>query len=119
MAKKKLARFGELSEAKKKLKIHKASGSENIHQEMVKYIGAEGKNWQLNILREQGNKRKIPEEWKVNESQSSVAFKLYTRIVHNRLRNIVDSRMKEKQAALGKGRRKEIHSQQRTYLKKK
>ena len=113
----------ELEEAIRNIKTGKAKGLDEIDPEMIKYLGHEGKKWLLNILRMIWSTGKLPNDWEQNMiipiykkgdftncqnyraiCISSICFKLYTQILEKRLREYVDGKIAQEQAAYMKGK---------------
>lgn len=108
----------EIEAAIQKIKTGKAGGEDGIAPEMIKWLGRKGKEWILNMFREAWNKQEIPKDWEENlivpiykkgeqthcENYRAIClaqtiYKLYTRILENRLRRCVECKLEEEQAA--------------------
>lgn len=111
-----------------KLKVGKASGGDGIAPEMIKWGGAKVKEWIWVLCKTAWNENTIPQDWERNiiiplhkkgaptEMEnyraiclSSIPFKIYTRIIERRLRNEIENKMEEEQAAFRKNRQTNDH----------
>lgn len=113
----------EVQEAVKQMKNRKATGLDNINIELIKYGGIMLHLRILHLVNECWKQRKIPEEWQTAEvislykkgnrslcenyrgiSLLNVAYKLYARVINNRLKKIADVLLLEEQNGFRKGR---------------
>lgn len=113
----------EIKEALKNTKNGKAAGEDNIAPEMLKKGGPIITKWMKEIVQQAWNTEQIPKDWEKNIivpihkkgdttnrdnyraiCLSSVALKIYTRIVEKRLRNETENKLEEEQTAFRPGR---------------
>ena len=107
----------------RRLKGEKACGGDMIEPEMIKYLGEKGREWMWKICADSWREQKIPKDWENNIiipihkggdqascdnyraiCLSSVCFKVYTRIVEERLRSAIEDELDDSQAAFRTGR---------------
>lgn len=113
----------EVEEAIQGIKLRRASGEDGIAPEMIKWLGERGREWVWKTINEAWKERKIPAQWENNviipiykkgeqtecENYRAIClaqttYKLYTRILERRLRESVERKLGEEQAAFRPGR---------------
>lgn len=113
----------ELREALKKMKNRKAAGPDGITTELLKHGGPLLEFRLLHLLNECWQKKKIPTEWQTAEvisifkkgdrskcsnyrgiSLLSTAYKIYSKIINERLKLIAEVLLEEEQSGFRKGR---------------
>lgn len=118
----------EFLNAKKKIKIGKAAGGDNIAPEMIKYQGAEADSLLLGIMNQAWEEKRVPKGWKeaiivpIHKKGStsicanyrgisllSVPGKIYSRILDNRIRREVEHKLGEHQSGFRPGRSVQDH----------
>lgn len=111
-----------------KMKLGKAAGRDGIVPEFIKYGGEEMVKCLQNLFQKIWSQKKIPQDWENNiiipifkkgcqtkcENYrpiclSSVVYKLYTRILEQRLRRLVEHDLEEEQAGFRPGRQTQDH----------
>ena len=118
---------GEVEKAIKSIKNGKACGWDDIAPKYIKYGGPKLTEVLTEIYQNAWKEEKIPEEWKKNViiplhkkgsktdcenyraiCLSPIALKIYTKILENRLRNVIEPDMEEEQCAFRPGRQTHI-----------
>lgn len=118
----------EITQTLKTLKTGKAAGRDEITPELIKWGGKEMIKWITLIFRKAWTNNKIPKDWEKNiiiplykkgkkckcENYraiciTSTLFKMYTKIIENKLRNEVATKLEEEQAAYMKGKQTQDH----------
>lgn len=118
----------EVSQALNKTKNGKAAGPDDLAPELLKKGGQIIINWLKNIYTQAWETETIPEEWEQNIIApiykkgdttdvgnyrticlSSVALKIYSRILEKRLRSQMEHRLEEEQGAFRPGRQTQDH----------
>lgn len=118
----------ETKDALRKTKNGKAAGEDGISAEMLKKGGPVIIRWLTRIFQQAWTMEKVPKDWERNiivplykkgDSTdcnnyraiclSAVAFKIYSRILENRLRSEIEHRIQDEQAAYRPGRQTQDH----------
>lgn len=118
----------EIEETIKSLKTGKASGSDEIAAEFIKWGGNELQKWLILLFRKSWATNTIPKDWEKNVivplykkgkktkcenyraiCLASTLYKMYTKIVEKKLRKEVEGKLEEEQAAYNRGKQTQDH----------
>lgn len=113
----------EIKEAMQNIKTGKAGGEDKLDPEMIKYLGEQGIDWFWKICNTAWESREIPSDWENNLvipihkkgerancdnyraiCLASSSFKIYTKIIEKRVRQIAGNEIEDEQAAFMPGR---------------